>query len=156
MVFLTDMREDVTDLTEVRHKLSTSFLCKIIRIGTYRVEDPKGYVSRNYIISIEYVIFILIVSLEQVTITSKGIRMLVPSCKDLSENVTLDIQLNDIVKIIFHFSPNLNILFLYNFTKCGSYIRETLDMKPKASGGAVESKWLFCNFKGKLSVRKWI
>lgn len=66
--------------------------------------------------------------------------MLVPSCNDPSEIVTLDIQLNEIVKIIFHFSPGLNVLFLYNFKKCSDYIRESLDMKPKTSGGAVESK----------------
>lgn len=76
----------------------------------------------------------------QVTLTSKGIRLLVPSCNDPSEIVNLDIQLNEIVKFIFHFSPGLNVLFLYNFKKCSDYIRESLDMKPKTSGGAVESK----------------
>lgn len=44
--FISDFqRGDVTDLSDVRHKLITTFCCKTIRIGTYRVEDPKGIVS---------------------------------------------------------------------------------------------------------------
>ncbi|KAL5292476.1 SENP6 family protein [Megaselia abdita] len=112
-------RGDVTDLSDTRHKLSTSFLCKIIRIGTYRVEDPKGFI----------------------TLTSKGIRLLVPSCNDPSETVTLDIQLDEIIKIIYHFSPSLNVLLLYNFKRCSDYVRESLDMKPKVSGVTIETPY---------------
>lgn len=109
----------------------------MIRIGTYRVEDPKGYVSNVYFLEIPEIkndIF------PQVTLTSKGIRMLVPSCTDPSETITLDIQLNEIVKMIFHFSPSLKVLFLYNFKKCSDYVREALDMKPKPPTGSIESE----------------
>ncbi|XP_037905145.1 protein split ends isoform X3 [Hermetia illucens] len=103
-------REDVGNITNSTDQLYTLINCKIIRFGTYRY-DPK----------------------EKVLLSSKGIKIIAPSCKNPVDAVVLNIQMREIVKIIAHFSKSLNILFIYTLPTCGIYIRENLEMKSKSS-----------------------
>jgi sentrin-specific protease 7 len=65
---------------------------------------------------------------QQVDITSKGIRIIAPSVKDKNDKVILDIQHSEIVKMITHFSKQLQIIFLYTKPSCARYIVEQLSM----------------------------
>lgn len=103
-------REDVADVTKFTDKSYTSITCRTIRIGTYRYE-PR----------------------EKVFISSKGIKIVAPNTRNASDLVVLNIQMHEIVKIIAHFSNNLSVIFIYTLPTCGSYIRESLEMKPKSS-----------------------
>ncbi|XP_055373221.1 uncharacterized protein LOC129606736 [Condylostylus longicornis] len=102
------VRENVADLSNSADKMCTILTCKVIRIGSHKFQ-PK----------------------EKVTITSKGVRVIAPSCSNPEDNICLDIMHQEIVKVIAHLSKNLAVLFLYTLPRCGAYIRESLDMKAK-------------------------
>lgn len=64
----------------------------------------------------------------QVEITNKGIRIAAPSVKNVKDTVILDLQHSEIVKLIVHFSKQLQIIFLYTKPSCARYIIEQLSM----------------------------
>ncbi|XP_059614832.1 uncharacterized protein LOC132260612 [Phlebotomus argentipes] len=107
-----DQRLSITDLSNVPDKLMTSIQCQTIRIGTLQYE-PK----------------------EQVILSSRGVRIIAPSVKNPKENIILDVQIKEIVKIIAHFPKKLPILFIYTTPSCAQYIRNSLDMASNATSG---------------------
>ena len=66
----------------------------------------------------------------KVEITNKGIRIAAPSVKNVKDTVILDLQHTEIVKLIVHFSKQLQIIFLYTKPSCARYIIEQLSMTP--------------------------
>lgn len=67
--------------------------------------------------------------LDQVDVTNKGLRIIAPSVQNAKENIILDIQHTEIVKLITHFSKQLQIIFVYTKPSCARYIVEQLSMK---------------------------
>lgn len=55
-------------------------------------------------------------------------RIIAPNTKREDENVILDIQKSEIVKIAYHLSKPLSVLFIWTTKSCGSYVRESLEM----------------------------
>ncbi|GAB0091221.1 hypothetical protein DMENIID0001_060350 [Sergentomyia squamirostris] len=102
----------ITDLSSVLEKLLTSIQCRTIHIGTLQYE-PK----------------------EQVIFSSLGVRIIAPNVKNTKENVILDLQIREILKIVAHFEKPLPILFIYTTPACAEYIRTCLDMASNATSG---------------------
>lgn len=104
--FLPDfVRKKITDTQNAVDKISTTFAVKTIYIGSYKFE-PK----------------------EKVVFSSLGMRIIAPNTKRDNENVILDIQKSEIVKICCHLSSSLAVLFIYTTRSCGLYVRESLEM----------------------------
>lgn len=104
--FIPDfVRKKITDTQNAVDKISTTFAVKTIRIGSYKFE-PK----------------------EKVVFSSLGMRIIAPNTKRENENVILDIQKSEIVKIACHLSNSLAVLFIWATRDCGSYVRESLEM----------------------------
>lgn len=99
------MRKKITDTQNAVDKISTTFAVKTIYIGSYKFE-PK----------------------EKVIFSSIGMRIIAPNTKRENENVILDIQKCEIVKIVAHLSNALAVLFIWTSRSCGSYVRESLEM----------------------------
>ncbi|KAJ6643380.1 Sentrin-specific protease 7, partial [Pseudolycoriella hygida] len=99
------VRRKITDYHNAVDKIFTSFAVKIVNIGSYTFE-PK----------------------EKVVISSIGIRIIAPNTKRQNENVILDIQKSEIVKIACHLNSPMNILFIWTSRSCGMFVRESLDM----------------------------
>lgn len=64
----------------------------------------------------------------QVDVTNKGIRIVAPSVKDKNDKIVLDLQHSEIVKMITHFSKQLQIIFIYTKPSCARYVVEQLSM----------------------------
>lgn len=99
------VREKVTDTQNAVDKIITSFAVKTIRIGSYKFE-PK----------------------EKVIVSSIGIRIIAPNTKHEADNVILDIQKSEIVKIACHLSHSMSILFIWTSKSCGTFVRDSLEM----------------------------
>ncbi|XP_012137297.1 uncharacterized protein LOC100878812 [Megachile rotundata] len=84
----------------------TSILCRTVRIGSYK------YVPR-----------------ERVVISQSGVRFGVPLLEDDKNFVTLEIKLQDIVRVLIHFGKSMPVLFFYTSTNTGAMIRELLGMQ---------------------------
>lgn len=104
-MFSDFVREKVTDLKNSIDKLYTAITVKRILIGT-----------------LDYV------PTEKVHFSSKGIRIIAPNVKRREENVILDLQKHEIVKIVSHLQNPKSLLFIYTLNSCGTYIRENLEM----------------------------
>lgn len=67
---------------------------------------------------------------ERVHITSKGVRIVAPSVKRPHEKVPLDVQKDEVVKVVacFKAQPQQTVIFLYVLNSCGAYVRDSLDM----------------------------
>lgn len=103
--FADFVREKVTDLQNSIDKLYTNVMPKRILIGTHHY-----------------------VPTEKVYFTSKGIRIFAPNVKNANEMVILDIQTNEVVKIVSHMQNPKCVFFIYTLNSCGAYVRESLDM----------------------------
>lgn len=64
----------------------------------------------------------------QIYISQRGIKIVAPSLKNESKEVALQLHIKEIVRILVHFGKGLPVIFLYTTSKCGIYIRKTLDM----------------------------
>ena len=64
----------------------------------------------------------------QVVISTKGIRIVAPSLKNPKDLIILNIQHEEIVKVVVHFSKQLHIVFLYTKPSCARYIVDQLQM----------------------------
>ncbi|XP_076650247.1 uncharacterized protein LOC143357617 isoform X2 [Halictus rubicundus] len=84
----------------------TSLLCRTVRIGSYK------YVPR-----------------ERILISRNGVRFGVPLLEDDKSFVTLDVKLQDVVKVLIHFGKSMPVLFFYTTTNTGAMIRELLGMQ---------------------------
>ncbi|XP_076301470.1 uncharacterized protein LOC143219351 isoform X2 [Lasioglossum baleicum] len=84
----------------------TSLLCRTVRIGSYK------YVPR-----------------ERVLISRNGVRFGVPLLEDDKSFVTLEVKLQDLVKVLIHFGKAMPVLFFYTSTNSGAMIRELLGMQ---------------------------
>ncbi|CAL7933808.1 unnamed protein product [Xylocopa violacea] len=84
----------------------TSILCRTVRIGSYK------YIPR-----------------ERVVISPNGVRLGVPLLEDDKTFVTLDVKIQDIVKVLIHFGKAMPVLFFYTSTNTGAMIRELLGMQ---------------------------
>lgn len=103
--FVSDfVRKKITDTQNAVDKISTSFAAKCIFIGSYKFTSK-----------------------EKVIFSSLGMRIIAPNPKRDSENVILDIQKSEIVKIACNFG-NSSIMYVFVNRLCGLYIRESLEM----------------------------
>ncbi|CAK9818629.1 Sentrin-specific protease 7 [Anthophora plagiata] len=84
----------------------TSVLCRTVRIGSYK------YVPR-----------------ERVVISQTGVRFGVPLLEDDETFVTLEVKIQDIVRVLIHFGKAMPVLFFYTSTNSGAMIRELLGMQ---------------------------
>lgn len=100
------MRENVADLKNTVDGLYTTLKCSTIRIGSLKY-------STN----------------ENVVISSKGIRIVAPNTKNLSEKVVLNIQTSEIVKVIVNFEKNQGKISIFVLPSCGVFVRESLEMQ---------------------------
>ncbi|CAK1553593.1 unnamed protein product [Leptosia nina] len=103
----------------------SSFKCRTIRIGSYRY-TPK----------------------EKIIISPRGIKIVAPSLKNESKEVALQIHSKEIVRLLVHFGKGLPVIFLYTTSKCGIYIRKSLDM--------VDESGLYYNPTSKVDAYKRI
>jgi hypothetical protein len=118
------VRERVTEFAEGEDKLMTSLTCRSIRIGSYKFESTEK-------VRCQFICQTIISHLfthSKVDITNKGIRIIAPSVKNPKDIVALDIQHSEIVKLIVHFSKQLQIIFLYTKPSCAKFIVEELSM----------------------------
>nr|XP_033339479.1 sentrin-specific protease 7-like [Megalopta genalis] len=97
--------EDVTKDNSVSSP-HTSVLCRTVRIGSYK------YVPR-----------------ERVLISQSGVRFGIPLLEDDTTFVTLEVKLQDLVKVLIHFGKSMPVLFFYTSTNTGAMIRELLGMQ---------------------------
>lgn len=100
------MRHSVTDVENSTDKLFATVSAQSIFIGTHQFTPT-----------------------EKVHFTSKGIRIIAPNVKNSEENVILDIQIQEVVKIVSNFNAALSIVFIYVQNSCGAYVRESLEMQ---------------------------
>ncbi|KAG5678957.1 hypothetical protein PVAND_008575 [Polypedilum vanderplanki] len=98
-------RVDVINFEEGEDKIATTLTCRTIRIGSYKFDSK-----------------------EEVHITSKGIRIVAPSVKNVKDITVLNIQHSEIIKFVTHFSKQLSIVFVYTKPSCGKYIVDQLNM----------------------------
>lgn len=97
------VRKKVTE--DAVDKISTTFAAKTIHIGSYKFE-PK----------------------EKVIFSSIGMRIIAPNTKRETENVILDIQKSEIVKIVCHFGNSFAVLLIWTTRGCGLFVRDSLEM----------------------------
>lgn len=55
-----------------------------------------------------------------------------PNVKRPTEFVSLDLQMNEMKKVLTHFSKGLNVIFLYTNISGGAYVRKHLEMDPSS------------------------
>lgn len=60
--------------------------------------------------------------------TTKGIRIIAPNVKNPKEYKELNIMHSEIVKIVYHLSKQLQIIFLYTKPSCARYVGSVLQM----------------------------
>ncbi|EAT47498.1 AAEL001372-PB [Aedes aegypti] len=99
------IRLDVTDIKNMPDGLITNLECRTIRIGSLKYDTT-----------------------DKVVVSSRGVRIIAPNVKRTNEKCILDLQLQEIVKAVVHFSKALNVMFLYTLPSCGAFIRESLEM----------------------------
>lgn len=80
-------------------------MCRNIRIGTQKY-DPS----------------------EKVIFSNRGCRIVAPSVKRADELVVLNIQLSEIVKLLYCFDKRLTVIFMFVLPSCAAYVRESLEM----------------------------
>ncbi|XP_078053727.1 uncharacterized protein LOC144479093 isoform X3 [Augochlora pura] len=104
----TDYAMDSEDVTKDNSVSSphTSVVCRTVRIGSYK------YVPR-----------------ERVLISQHGVRFGVPLLEDDKVFVSLEVKLQDLVKVLIHFGKSMPVLFFYTSTNTGAMIRELLGMQ---------------------------
>jgi len=84
--------------------------CRSIRVGNYKVL-PK----------------------EKIIITERGVQVKVPAILNPNEVVTLNIMVQDVLKVLAHFGKSMPLLFLYVSPASCSKIRSCLKMTNKQS-----------------------
>lgn len=99
------VRLDVTDLGNLPDTLITNLECRTIHIGSLKYDTT-----------------------DKVVVSARGVRIIAPNVKRINEKNILDLQLQEIVKAVVHFSKVLNVMFLYTLPSCGAFIRESLEM----------------------------
>lgn len=99
------IRLDVTDLKNLPDGLITNLECRTIRIGSLKYDTT-----------------------DKVVVSSRGVRIIAPNVKRTNEKCILDLQLQEIIKVVVHFSKALNVMFLFTLPSCGAFIRESLEM----------------------------
>ncbi|CAG4958555.1 unnamed protein product [Colias eurytheme] len=99
---------------EISHHLLgrvASLNCWHIRMGTHRYK-PKG----------------------KVYISSRGIQIIAPTLENEAEDVPLQIQLKEILRIYIRYGKGVTYIFLHTNSECGVYIRKMLHMKAEDQG----------------------
>ncbi|XP_066991207.2 uncharacterized protein [Anabrus simplex] len=86
----------------------TLLQCRTVRIGSYKV-----------------------VPRERVILSNIGVKLSVPSIEDDDKNVTLTIDIEDIVKVLIHFGRGMPVVFLYTSAPAAAKIRNLLKMESK-------------------------
>lgn len=98
--------EDQNFTDSSTQNVHTALLCRTVRIGSYK------YVPR-----------------EKVIVSQNGVRFGVPLLEDDKSFVTLDVKIQDIVKVLIHFGKCMPVLFFYTSPSTGAMIRELLGMQ---------------------------
>ncbi|XP_047354219.1 uncharacterized protein LOC124950862 isoform X3 [Vespa velutina] len=86
--------------------IHAAILCRTVRIGSYKYIPP-----------------------EKVLISPSGIRFGIPLLEDDTSFVTLDVKIQDLVKVLVHFGKSMPVIFFYTTTSTGAMIRELLGMQ---------------------------
>lgn len=60
--------------------------------------------------------------------------MMVPHMKRPGEMVILNIHRHEIVRIVYNFSPECCVMFMYLVSSCSKYVREEIDMSAECKG----------------------
>lgn len=89
--------------------IRTSLECASLKIGTYMVHGDQ--------------------SNEPVIMTSLGIRLIMPHCKEPGKMVALHLQRREIVKLVVHYGKQFPVIFLYATPSCAAYVRKLLGME---------------------------
>lgn len=104
-------REDVLNLKDVDKPSTTAFRAKAIYLGTYKFEPQKDTLF-----------------------TSRGVRITAPKMKRPGEWVELNIHKHEIVRMVYHFSPECCAMFIYTVSSCAKYVRDLLEMEAECKG----------------------
>ncbi|XP_051174583.1 uncharacterized protein LOC127290193 [Leptopilina boulardi] len=100
----TEAQEQFPDfLIKAQH---TTLSCRTVRIGSYKYFPP-----------------------EKIIISQYGVRLSVPSLCGSKNNVKLNIELQDIDRVLIHFGRNLPVIFLVTSPSSAEQIREILGMQ---------------------------
>lgn len=120
--FIDFCRHDVSDGLR-----PVEFICRNIRIGTHKY-DPS----------------------EKVIFSSRGCRLVAPSVKRPEELVVLNIQLSEVVKLLYCFDKRLTVIFIFVLPSCGAYVRESLEMSANIEDGPYFNPMTLINSKKKI------
>ena len=58
----------------------------------------------------------------------KGIRIVAPNARNSKENTVLNLHSSEIVKIAYHFSKQIQAIFIYTKPSCAVFVRNSLEM----------------------------
>lgn len=127
-IFVADFtRDDVSELKDVKDAMMTSMRAKTIFLGTYRFDSQK-----------------------ELLFTSRGLRLTAPNMKRPSELVVLNIHRPEVVRMVYNFSPECCVIFMYVVSSCSKYVRDEIEM-----GSECKSKWNVTTFwPGRLATFK--
>ncbi|KYM99028.1 Sentrin-specific protease 7 [Cyphomyrmex costatus] len=100
------MYEDPNFLIDTGLLPQITLKCQMVRIGSYK------YIPQ-----------------EKIVICRKGVRFHVPSLKNDSTFITLDVKYENIIKVLVHFGKKMPAMFFYMSKKTGTMIRESLGMQ---------------------------
>ncbi|XP_043675797.1 uncharacterized protein LOC122632713 isoform X1 [Vespula pensylvanica] len=98
--------EDQNFTDSSTQNIHTTILCRTVRIGSYKYVPP-----------------------EKILISPSGIRFGIPLLEDDKSFVTLDVKVQDLVKVLVHFGKSMPVIFFYTTTSAGAMIRELLGMQ---------------------------
>jgi transcriptional regulator CtsR len=113
-------RKDVTKFGDNERKDITSFHCQTIRIGSFKFDSKEKV---RFVIVMKTINKVQNFVVQQVVITNRGIRIVAPEVTS-KHLILLDIQHSEIVKVVVHFSKQLNVIFLFTTPSCSRYIAE--------------------------------
>lgn len=66
---------------------------------------------------------------EKVTLSVRGMKIIAPTVRNKDEGAAiLNIQMAEMIKVLYNFKKSTPVLFLYVSPSCGSYVRESLEM----------------------------
>jgi hypothetical protein len=123
-----------TDVTANNNdRLITSFSCRTVRIGSYKFESKEKVKENNLIMFCSHEVshdddFL------QVVISARGIQIIAPTV-NTKEPVKFNIMHSEVVKIVAHFSKQLQIFFVYTKPSCARYITKELNMEQSGDNG---------------------
>lgn len=103
--FIREPVDDLNDIDDPAERLAVKFKAKSVYLGTYSFEP-----------------------IEEILLTSKGLRIPAPRVDNNSNIVQLDLQSSEIIKVALNLSIKSPTMILFVLNTCSQYVREELDM----------------------------